>query len=180
VFVPGYYNGQAPFGQFTYNHLRVMNGWYTSKDFRYDVGGAILNKNILAGQVTALKVSQRVGNLGTIWNIPMNQHFHAMGYPSAAPFNGLTLQIVTAAFGATDGTLNFGIGNDLTPGSSGGPWIYKFRSLNRVNGLNSYKYTTVQPLAMYTPYFNTAVGSLINCLINSGPGIQRCAPPAAL
>ncbi|HWS55902.1 MAG TPA: hypothetical protein VN228_17310 [Pyrinomonadaceae bacterium] len=184
VFVPGYRNGTAPFGQFTANHLWVMNGWKISRSFARDVGGAILHKNTIGA--STMKVSQRVGWLGTLWNASYFQHFHSVGYPQAAPFDGQSQQLCSSSFARHDTSLvpnSFGIGCDATGGTSGGPVVVGWRSpvgfTNRVNGVNSYKYLPSQPGALYSPYFDTSIGSLIGCLINSGPGSQRCAAPAA-
>jgi V8-like Glu-specific endopeptidase len=185
VFVPGYRNGLAPFGQFTANHLWVMSAWKGSRNFARDVGGAVLNKNTVSG--STLKVSQRVGWLGTLWNASYFQHFHSVGYPQAAPFNGQTQQVCASSFARHDTSLapnSYGIGCDATGGTSGGPVVVGLRATtgftNRVNGVNSYKYLPSQPLALYSPYFDTSVGTLINCLLNSGPGIQKCVGPPAL
>jgi V8-like Glu-specific endopeptidase len=184
VFVPGYRNGVAPFGQFSADHLRVMNAWRQSRNFARDVGGAVLNKNTIGA--STLKVSQRVGWLGTLWNASYFQHFHSLGYPASAPFSGQTLQICASSFARHDTSLvpnSYGIGCDATGGTSGGPVVVGLRAstgfTNRVNGVNSYKLLPAQPLALYSPYFDSSIGAMINCLINSSPTIERCSAPAA-
>jgi V8-like Glu-specific endopeptidase len=187
VFVPRYLNGAAPLGQWTANHLWVRTAWHNGGggnnvgDFAEDIGGAVLNK--LGG----FKLSQKVGFLGWAVNQPNEQVYTAIGYPQAAPFNGSRMIICQTAFAKTDfvsGVLKtFGVGCDMTGGSSGGPIIRKFShaaGANFVNGVNSYKYTNpAQPLAMYSPYFGANAQSMINCLKNSGPGNAKCtAPPA--
>lgn len=182
VFVPGYNNGAAPFGQFTANHLWATTHWYQNgqfNNFARDLGGAVLNKILVGG--IAYKLSQRVGWLGAMWNFSYYQHFHSIGYPQAAPFTGLTMQICSASFARHDSSFlpnTTGIGCDATGGTSGGPWVVGLRRTNYVNGINSYKYGS-QPLALYSPYFDTTAGNLIYCLIYSGPGNKRCVAPAA-
>lgn len=187
VFVPRYLNGSAPLGQWTANHLWVRSAWHTGGggnnigDFAEDIGGAVLNK--LGG----FKISQRVGFLGWAANQANEQVYTDIGYPAASPFNGQRMIICQTAFAKTDfvsGVLKtFGVGCDMTGGSSGGPLIRKFshaNGANFVNGVNSYKYTTpAQPLSLYSPYFGANAQSIIACLKNSGPGNAKCtAPPA--
>lgn len=182
VFVPGYNNGLSPYGQFSANHLWTTTHWFANgqfNNFARDIGGAVLNKVTLG--TIRYKISERVGWLGTMWNASYYQHVHSIGYPQAAPFNGLTMQICAASFGRHDTSFvpnTTGIGCDATGGTSGGPWVVGLRRTNYVNGVNSYKYSA-QPQALYSPYFDTTAGNLIFCLIYSGPGVQRCVPPAA-
>ena len=180
VFVPAYNAGAAPYGQWTSNMLIVSSAWHTGGGALWgsDFGGAVLNK--LAG----LKISQKVGWLGWAVNLPVGQqHWHSIGYPAEAPFNGAKQIICAASWATSDSATTFGIGCDATGGTSGGPLIRLLKpgltgAANYVNGLNSYKYTSTQPLALYSPYFGNSAKSHINCLINSGPGQFKCVAPA--
>lgn len=180
VFVPAYNAGAAPFGQWTVNFLIVSSAWHNGGGALWgsDFGGAVLNK------VAGLKISQKVGWLGWSVNLPVgSQHWHSIGYPQAAPFNGAKQIVCAASWATSDSTSTFGIGCDATGGTSGGPLIRLLKpgvsgAANYVNGLNSYKYTTTQPLALYSPYFGNAAKSHIACLVNSGPGQFKCTTPA--
>ncbi|HYG80667.1 MAG TPA: hypothetical protein VD861_09785, partial [Pyrinomonadaceae bacterium] len=105
---------------------------------------------------------------------------------AAGPFNGERLRTCTSAYGASDpGTVpsTMAIGCDMTGGASGGPLIRNFAAgvfanTNQVNGVNSYKYTSTQPRALYSPYFGSNAQSIINCIINSSPTVQDCVAPA--
>lgn len=194
VFVPAYYRqgtsvaAVTPYGQFTAARLFVRNAWHANSgrdEWEEDIGGAILNKNTVGN--TTLKVSQRVGWLGTTWNQNIVQHWHSIGYPAASPFTGLRMIICAAGYAVTDVSksplFTFGIGCDMTGGASGGPLIRNFSAsalagTNQVNGVNSYKYTSTQPKALYSPYFGSNAQSIINCVINSSPAVQDCAAPA--
>jgi V8-like Glu-specific endopeptidase len=196
VFVPAYYQAAstiaaaAPYGQFTAAKLFVRTLWHTGggDDWQEDIGGAILNKNTIGA--STLKVSQRVGTLGTAWNQSIVQHWHSIGYPQAAPFTGMRMIICAAGYAKTDITIvgstyaTFGIGCDMTGGASGGPMIRKLAAAplagtNQVNGVNSYKYNSTQPLALYSPYFASNAQSIIGCIINSSPTLTKCVAPAA-
>lgn len=154
VFVPAYKDGNAPFGQWPAAQLFTSWRWYQNGNpngLSEDWGGAILFPQ------NGKKISQRVGWLGFAWNWNRYQHWNAMGYPQASPFNGRRLIANPASFayaGSIAGTDTNGIGCDMTGGSSGGPWVMKFGTGNYLNGNNSYRRST-KPQEMFSPYFNS-------------------------
>jgi len=164
VFVPAYKDGNAPFGQWSAKQLWVRTSWYKNgipKGLCQDMGGAILHKR------NGRKISQVVGWLGFAWNWSRVQHWLSIGYPAAAPFNGQRMNIAAASY-AYNGSVGctpapVGMGNDLTGGSSGGPWVWKFGTGNYANGNNSYRRST-KPKEMYSPYFGNAAKSLFDTL----------------
>lgn len=164
VFVPAYKDGNAPFGQWPARNFTVRTQWYAngiSKGLSEDIGGAVLYKQ------NNQSISQRVGWLGFAWNWSRSQHWLSHGYPAAAPFNGKRMQINAGSY-AYDGSVGaspapVGMGNDLTGGSSGGPWIWRFGTGNVVNGVNSYR-RKANPKEMFSPYFGNAAKSLYDAL----------------
>ena len=164
VFVPAYRvvgsTVSQPYGQWQCQYVtqRVFTAWSVNGRFNRDVAGCKLFNNA-SGQT----ISQVVGSLGHAWNWGDNEHYHATGYPQAAPFTGGRQIICTASFATWDtayggSPLTQGIGCDMTGGSSGGPWLRSWNSGGGyVNGVNSYKYPSSQPGAMYSPYFDTTV-----------------------
>jgi V8-like Glu-specific endopeptidase len=160
VFVPGYKDGAAPFGQFTARQLGCRTSWYQHGNpggLFEDMGAAILNP--LNGRT----LSQVVGWLGFAWNFPRNQIWTSLGYPAAPPFNGQRMFQDTAPY-ANDGSVpgsppTIGIGCSMTPGCSGGPWVLGLGSTNYVNGHNSYG-VNGKPLEIYSPYFGDNANSL--------------------
>jgi V8-like Glu-specific endopeptidase len=169
VFVPGYKAGRAPFGQWTADHLWTKTRWAQLGDLAYDMGGGVMNTK--GGK----KISQAVGWLGFSYNRGLNQHWHAIGYPQAAPFNGKFQWICTSSYAYSYGAGNpqpVGIGCDLTGGSSGGPWIVKFQgnagASNYINGVNSFRRTS-KPKEMFSPYHGSAAYSLWRELKNDTP-----------
>jgi V8-like Glu-specific endopeptidase len=167
VFVPAYKDGNAPFGVWPAAYSMVRTQWYRNgipKGLSEDIGGCILRKQ------NGRKISQRVGWLGFAWNWSRNQHWLSHGYPAASPFNGRRMQINAASF-AYNGSVGaspapVGMGNDLTGGSSGGPWIWRFGTGNYVNGVNSYRRRS-KPKEMFSPYFGNAAKSLYDSLKNA-------------
>lgn len=164
VFVPAYKDGNAPFGQWPARYSITRTQWYRhgiAKGLSEDIGGCILRKQ------NGRTISQRVGWLGFAWNWSRNQHWLSHGYPAGAPFNGRRMQINAASF-AYNGNVGaspapVGTGNDLTGGSSGGPWIWRFGTGNHVNGVNSYRRSS-KSKEMFSPYFGNAAKSLYDTL----------------
>lgn len=164
VFVPAYKDGNAPFGVWPASYSMTRVQWYRngiSKGLSEDIGGCILRKQ------SGKSISQRVGWLGFAWNWSRNQHWLSHGYPAGSPFNGRRMQINAGSFaysgdvGASPAPV--GMGNDLTGGSSGGPWIWRFGTGNHVNGINSYRRRS-KPKEMFSPYFGNAAKSLYDAL----------------
>lgn len=171
TFVPAYKPGTAvpePYGRWSACGLYTTNSWHKSGTFAQDLGA------IQACDKGGRRIHNVVGFLGFLANAPRNQFWRAFGYPAAPPFNGRRMVVCAAPFAVNDsGTPNpIGIGCDMTGGSSGGPWLVNYRAnqvgaVNRINGLNSYKYNT-QPEAMYSPYFGNAFVNLRNFAIQNG------------
>ncbi|MFC1922288.1 trypsin-like serine peptidase [Chloroflexota bacterium] len=175
IFVPAYKNGEAPFGVWTAYNTWTKGSWYSSKDLRFDMGGAVLNTNS-SGKM----ISQVVGNLGFSYNLNSSiELWFNFGYPSEAPFDGRWQYICTGPFAYDDPVgpnLNtpwsppypVGMGCDMTRGSSGGPWIKDFSgvagSANFLNGNTSYRHLS-NPEELFSPYFGDAAKTLWNQLM---------------
>lgn len=168
VFVPAYKNGTTPYGQWNASYLTTRTRWYNHgipNGLTEDMGGAVLHK--LGGR----KISQRVGWLGAAWNWPRYQHWHAVGYPAAAPYNGKLMWDTQASFaynGSVSGIKPVGIGCDMTGGCSGGPWIRRFGSGQHLNGVNSYRNRS-KPKELFSPYFDNRAKSLLDALTKGTP-----------
>lgn len=160
TFVPGYYNGSAPHGEWVAQTLATTEQWRTAGDFNYDVGFAIVAPNGGASLVDTVG-SQSVG-----FNQPRGEFLYSFGYPAAAPYDGQELDYCSDD--ATDDTLG---GSDdqrldcnLTGGSSGGPWLDDFSESSGVGvqvSLNSFGYQG-ESNAMYGPYFGSVIEELYN------------------
>jgi V8-like Glu-specific endopeptidase len=181
VFVPAYYNGAAPYGQWTANHLWARGPWVNgySGDNRFDVGGAVLNRR------SGVRISTSVGWLGFMWNQSQSStsaHFALIGYPAKAPFTGGLQYICQASFAyyGAGAPSAVGVGCDMSNGCSGGPWLRMYSkiagSANYVNGVISYRRcidaacVNVYTYELYSPYFDANIKSLKDCIVNSIPG----------
>lgn len=175
VFVPAY-NGNssnpAPFGQWTATQLVVASEWHNLGNLRRDLGA------FNVAPINGVQIQNRVGAAGFAWNQSRNQQFTDLAYPAAAPFDGKSMQLCMAAYGAADtgiggsGPAPSGIGCDMTGGSSGGSWQIRWGGTTGtlpgiINGHNDYKYPSSQPLAMYSPYFDT-LANTVRCAIQPG------------
>lgn len=166
AFVPAYRDGAAPYGIWRANSLITRTHWYANgipNGLQEDMGGGILLP------INGRKISQAVGWLGFAWNWSKFQHWHSVGYPQASPFNGQRMWEVEASY-AYDGNVatTLAMGNDMTGGCSGGPWIWQFGTGNFANGLNSYRMTS-RPQELCSPYFGNAAKLLYDALIAGTP-----------
>jgi V8-like Glu-specific endopeptidase len=159
VFVPGYDNGNRPYGTWTAAKTLATPQWSATEDLNYDVGAAVVNP--LNGQ----KLTDVVGGQGIAFNQARRQNMYAFGYPAAAPYDGSKLiycsgRTINDFLGSNDQGLNC----DMTGGSSGGPWFLSFNESTGTgiqNSVNSFKYNLL-PNYMFGPYFGTDAQNLYN------------------
>jgi V8-like Glu-specific endopeptidase len=152
LFVPGYRNGNAPFGEFAAEGLWALNGWVKDRDEWFDVGAAVVKPNG-SGQ----SVEAAVGARGIAFNQRRDQLFTSWGYPVESPFTGQLLYTCRSRLVDDWGTGGpIGISCDMTGGSSGGGWVIADQYVNSVNAILVYD----KPNVMFGPYFGAAAGGL--------------------
>ncbi|MFE0026998.1 trypsin-like serine peptidase [Amycolatopsis sp. NPDC059021] len=157
VFVPGYDNGNAPYGQWTASKTLTTPQWEASEDMNYDVGMAVVN------QLDGKRLTDVVGAQGIAFNQARNQTMYTFGYPAAAPYDGTKL-IYCSGPTITDFLLtqDHGMGCNMTGGSSGGPWFLNFDEATGTGvqaSVNSFGYTFL-PNYMFGPYFGADAQTL--------------------
>lgn len=157
VFVPGYNNGQAPYGKWTAAKTLSTPQWVASEDINYDVGAAVVNP--LGGQ----KLTQVVGAQGVQFNGGYNKAMYAFGFPAASPYDGSKL-IYCSGNTSKDFLLSndHSLGCNMTGGSSGGPWFVSFNEATGTGlqtSVNSFGYTFL-PNRMFGPYFGDVAKTL--------------------
>ncbi len=175
IFVPGYDQGDEPYGEWVAQRLFSTPGWVADEDLRYDAGIAVLKRDSQGHGIQDV-----IGARGIAFNQSRNQFYRSYGYPAAGSFDGERLYRCDSGWGGDDGSTHeprtMFIACDFTGGSSGGGWVIKDRA---VAGLNSYKYDDdappvlpgEEPDHMYGPYF----GDTIKALYRSAAGpVQRC------
>jgi V8-like Glu-specific endopeptidase len=140
VFTPAYRNGNAPYGSFPATTCWVLTTWvnlggaYNINTWApHDVAVCKMGKNS-AGQT----LNAAVGWMGRQWNAPYVRHFHNMGYPfndfnnAPLPNAGRFLRTCVAESFQQAARVR-GMGCNLGPGISGGPWMIAY-AVNVVSG----------------------------------------------
>ncbi|MFF7164877.1 trypsin-like serine peptidase [Streptomyces sp. NPDC008086] len=157
VFVPGYHDGQAPYGRWTASKTLSTPQWTASEDINYDVGAAVVAP--LDGKL----LTDVVGGQGLAFNTGYNLRMYSFGFPAAAPYDG-------EKFIYCSGTTNrdfllsddHGMNCNMTGGASGGPWFTQFDEATGkglLSSVNSFKYNFL-PNRMYGPYFGADAQNL--------------------
>ncbi len=149
AFIPGFSEGQRPFGTFRSKQIWSTRPWVRHGDFSFDIGAAVMAPNR-----TGQRLVDVAGGRGIAFSQPREQSFQAYGYPAAGGFDGFELWRCDADFAGIDptsgpGPPDNGIGCHLPEGASGGGWIIGGRYLDSVT---SYGYTGF-PDEIYGPYF---------------------------
>lgn len=152
IFVPGYIDGKAPYGEWAAHKLYTTAQWNASGDIQYDTGFAVVDPRADKALLTDV-----VGGSGVAFNAPRGLEYTAYGYPAARPFDGGKLWSCTgtATADTTNAFTTQGIPCDMTGGSSGGPWFIGKGSDGLQNSVNSYSYN--RSPVMYGPYWGTDV-----------------------
>jgi len=151
VFVPGYHEGEAPFGVWAATSLSVPQQWSEGNDISYDSGF------VKVGTVAGHTLTQTVGSSAIAFNQPRGLDYTAFGYPAAPPFDGGTAKSCrgTAVADPFLQTQSQGIPCDMTGGSSGGPW---FLASGVQNSTNSFGYVGLDDV-MFGPYWGSVAQS---------------------
>ncbi|MEU3463651.1 peptidase [Streptomyces sp. NPDC006733] len=159
TFVPGYHDGQAPYGTWTAAKTLATSQWASSESMNYDVGAAVVNP------LNGRRLTEVVGAQGLKFNGGYNQAMYAFGFPAAAPYDGTRLDYCS---GNTSKdfllTTDHGMSCNMTGGSSGGPWFSSFDEATGTGlqtSVNSFGYTFL-PNRMFGPYFGTVVQTFYN------------------
>ncbi|MCZ7417034.1 trypsin-like serine peptidase [Streptomyces sp. WMMC897] len=150
VFVPGYHDGQAPYGQWAAEATLATPQWTASEDINYDVGAAVVTE--LNGQ----RLTDVVGGQGLSFNSGYNREMYAFGFPAADPYDGETFTYCSGtSFQDFFLSSDHGLSCDMTGGSSGGPWLTDFDETTGTGlqtSVNSFGYA-FWPDTMFGPYF---------------------------
>ena len=169
--------GSTSFGCWTKQALVVHRGYATAGGFndqatRYDFAFAVVGPGGKGGSVPA-QLDQAVPTFSLVSPIGtnlLNQRVYAFGYPAAGKYKGNTLtycagNAITDQYNDDD---TWGLGCDMTGGSSGGPWFHGFTESSgsgALASLNSYGYSGVKN--MYGPKFNADTQAVYNAANSS-------------
>ncbi|MGW6296650.1 trypsin-like serine peptidase [Streptomyces sp. NPDC055058] len=157
VFVPGYDNGNAPYGQWTATKTLTTPQWEASEDINHDVGAAVV------APLNGRTLTSVVGAQGIQFNGGYNKPMYAFGFPAASPYDGSKL-IHCSGNSSKDFLFSqdHSLGCNMTGGSSGGPWFTGFDEATGTGlqvSVNSFGYTFL-PNRMFGPYFGDVARAL--------------------
>lgn len=167
MFVPGYYNGQEPWGRWTFTVLDSTPGWEAqgADRFRYDVGAARVVNTKDKEATFASSIGTRDISFGVD---PTGTRLVSYGYPAAGKFNGQRQYACASPFRRWDGTASLDpmqISCDMTGGSSGGGWMLDVDRdsvgdpSEPLVSVNSYGYS-FEKTTMYGPYMGSQAQAL--------------------
>jgi V8-like Glu-specific endopeptidase len=156
-FMPGYRDGQAPFGEFPATRLAVPEFVTVGQQLPYDHGSAIV-----APSSSGRKVEDVVGALGiSLFGSPQ-QSWRAYGYPAEPPFDGeglYTCDSPTVTLDAEITPPGIGIDCDMAAGASGGPWVIQGTTLVASN--TSYTIPDDLPGILFGPQLGDGAAQLL-------------------
>ena len=153
VFIPGYRDGQEPFGMWTPARLLVAPQWADSSDPDFDVGFVVLQPHNGQNIEQVLGASQFGAGDGYRYLV------HVTGYPDSAS-SPITCVNWTSRQSATQ--LRFAC-EGYTGGTSGSPWVTRFSARSRTG-------TIVGVIGGYQEGGDTAS---VSYSVRFGAGIQQ-------
>lgn len=165
VFIPGYRDGQEPFGVWTVARLLVAPQWATSSDPDYDVGFVVLQPH--DGQ----NIEDVLGadRLGT--DQQTDYLVHVTGYPDS---DDAPITCVNWTTRKSSTQLRFECGG-FTGGTSGSPWVTRFSTRSRtgtiVGVIGGYQQGGDTPSVSYSVRF----GAAVRVLYDQAAGINTTA-----
>ncbi|QVQ53707.1 trypsin-like peptidase domain-containing protein [Spiractinospora alimapuensis] len=140
VFVPGYDNGDEPYGRFAARDMLATDAWAENGDDEYDYAMVALHDND-AGTAP----QDAAAALGIEFNAPVGEQVYTFGYPAAGRFDGNELHYCSGTTVEDPwGTDAYGVPCEMTQGSSGGPFLSDFDTSTgegTVTSVISFKYS---------------------------------------
>jgi V8-like Glu-specific endopeptidase len=162
VFIPGYHDGQEPYGVWTVRKLLVASGWDDASDPALDVGFVVLNsrdgKNIedVLGANT-LGIDSGYQHLVRVTGYPSSDDKPIMCFTWTARQSASQLRLACAGF---------------TGGTSGSPWITHFDPQTRdgaiVGVIGGYQEGGNTAAVSYSSYLGPAVARLYDDAVKAG------------
>jgi len=162
VFIPDYYFGSAPYGQWPACQLWTLNNYIANQDLGDDMGAAVACTNGSGQHLVNV-----VGGQGFAWNFGQNLYVFGFGYPSDHDSGQVLEECDSTEFAGTDFASTTGMSCNFGEGSSGGPWLAFFdgSTFGDVNGVNSFGDSNF-PGYIFSPYFGNNAITLFNAVAN--------------
>ena len=136
TFVPAYTEGDAPYGEWSWDAVYVKGAWSRKGNSNFDYATIALRES------EGRRVEDTVGSLGFAYNLPNRQTYRAVGYP-ANKRDSEVMWECNSSLGGRDpfhrrpGPAAIGIGCNMGSGASGGGWAI---AGNRLASVTSFSY----------------------------------------
>jgi hypothetical protein len=176
MFIPAW--GSSPnrdctkttFGCWTADALVVHKGFATAGGFNtqatlHDFAFAVVGAGGKSGNAQLDSTAGSFGLVSPIDSVNVGSRIYAFGYPAAGKYKGNTLTYCAGNLieDIYSSNATWGLGCDMTGGSSGGGWFAGFdesTGIGQLGSLNSYGYSGVRN--MYGPKFNSDTQDVYN------------------
>ena len=163
AFVPGYHDGQSPYGQWTPAKILVADGWKSSADPSVDVGFLVMNKSGSGASIQSVTGAASVafdGGFGQVVTVP--------AYPA-----GVDTPVIcanpTSEFSSTQTEFDCG---GYPDGTSGAPLLVGADSSGAhgsvVGVIGGYEEGGDTPAVSYSAYFGQGVQTLYQTAMAAG------------
>ena len=175
---PTYTCSASTYGCWTAVGLAVHNQYATAGSFNNQ---AVTNDWALAivgpgGKSGSDQLDTRVGSYPIGFSgVASGNRLYSFGYPAASPYSGSDLVYCAGNISqdAWTGNQTWGMGCNMTGGSSGGPWLSNFSEASgtgTLSSVNSYKYGNTA--FMYGPKFNTRTQATYNAALSATGNVK--------
>lgn len=168
MFVPGFRDGEKPFGEWAAQRLATTTRFASNGDERWDVGVAVVRRDH-----NGRGVQDVVGARGIAFNQPRDQFYRAFGYPATGRFDGRRLYRCDSDYDGEDREFSpprpMRIDCDMAGGSSGGGWVVDDSTVVSVTSYG-YEYPPLVCMAdpsacperdkLFGPYFGSTIHEL--------------------
>jgi hypothetical protein len=161
MFAPAYYNGNAPYGKWSANHLTTFPEYSNNKDSNYDIGVINVSPDPNDGSLLV----NRVGGNGLSYNAGYSVTVDVFGYPQSyyagGPYNGEIPYACDSVPTYQNGS-RIETGCDMTNGGSGGSWLLYYNSTTGLGNINGLTSQTDPNQAGYivSPYFDNKIPTI--------------------
>ncbi|GAA3748997.1 V8-like Glu-specific endopeptidase [Spinactinospora alkalitolerans] len=154
VFVPGYDDGDRPYGDYTAREMLVAPQWGREADDSFDFGMAVLDTGSGGAHV-----AERTGHQEIAFGTGHSDRVYSFGYPSVDRYDGRHLHYCSGPVRPDrGGTSASGMACRMSEGSSGGPWLSGFdprTGTGTITSVISFKYAD-NPGRQYGPRLGSA------------------------
>jgi len=139
-FIPGYANGQAPYGVYRAVAFYVAKGWDSGADRDDDVAFVTTRPATSGGGDVGTVVGEQPISFG-----PRDGTASVFGYPAMQPYDGSQLDYCAGPISPDPyGGADAGLSCAMTEGDSGGPWLSSFdpsTGAGTITAVTSFKYS---------------------------------------